>query len=241
MRKTTQTVVVAACLVLAVALVGCAKAPQPEGGPGPTPPGPARTPQTAAPAEEAGPAPSTLAEAVKARAELESYEMAMVLPDGKKVTQLVKLEDGEMARAKVITEGDEWMLVDRTESVIYAYSPEMETAMKMPMEGGEGEGTEMPTIDVDSFDPAVPIVGSETIDGTDCWVMDTTLKQEEKESKVWVGKEDGLLRQVEAEGEVVKFTYDKINAVPDSEFELPEGIEIMDMSEMMKGVGEEAE
>jgi len=29
--------------------------------------------------------------------------------------------------------------------------------------------------------------------------------------------------------------------VPDSEFELPEGIEILDMAEMMKGMGEETQ
>jgi len=232
-RRVTQQAI-AACLVLAVVLVGCTKAPGPEGGPGPTPAGPARTPQAEAPADESGAAPSTLGEAVNARAELESYEMAMVLPDGKKATQLVKLEDGETARVKVITEGEEWMLVDRTEGVIYAYSPDMEAAIKLPPEVSKGEESKTVTIDVDSFDPAVPIVGSETIDGTDCWVVDATLGEEKKETKVWVGKEDGLLRQVEREGEVVKFTYDKINAVPDSEFELPEGIKIMDTDEMIK-------
>ncbi len=238
MPKTTQTVAVVACLVLlAVVLAGCTKAQPPATGPGPMPAGrPA-----GAPPGEVGAEPSTLAEVVAAREELESYEMTISLPEGDKVTQLVKLEDGELVRAKMITEGDEWMLVDKAEGVIYTYSPEMQAAVKLPMESGEGEGTEMPTIDVDSFDADAAIVGSETIDGVDCWVVDTIVKEEGNEAKVWVGKEDGLLRQAEAEGKVIKFTYDKINAVPDSEFELPEGIEILDMAEMMESMGEETQ
>ena len=228
MPKTTQTVAVVACLVLlAVVLAGCTKAQSPATGPGPMPAGrPA-----AGPPGEAGVEPSTLAEAVAAREGLESYKMTMTIPGEKEITQLVKLEDGELVRAKIITEGDKWMLLDKAEGVIYAYSPEMEAAVKLPMESGEGEGTEMPTIDVDSFDTDAAIVGSETIDGVDCWVVDTIVKEEEKEAKIWVGKEDGLLRQAESEGKAIKFTYDKINAVPDSEFELPADIEIMDMSE----------
>ena len=238
MPKTTQTVAVVACLVLlALVLAGCTKAQPPATGPGPMPAG---RPAVAPPAE-VGAEPGTLAEAVAVREGLQSYEMTMTIPDEEKITQLVKLEGGELVGVKMIMGGDEWMLVDKAEGVIYAYSPEMEAAVKLPMESGEGEGTEMPTIDVDSFDADAAIVGSETIDGVDCWVVDTTVKVEGNEAKIWVGKEDGLLRQAEAEGEVIKFTYDKINAVPDSEFELPEGIEIIDMAEMMEGMGEETQ
>jgi len=242
MSKTTQTVAVVTCLVLlTVVLAGCTKAQPPAAGPGPMPAAGPPVPQAAAPAGEAGVEPGTLAEAVAVREGLQSYEMTIAIPDEKEITQLVKLENGELVGVKVIVAGDEWMLMDKAEGVIYAYSPELETVMKMAMEGGEDEGTEMPTIDVDSFDADAAIVGSETIDGVDCWVVDTIVKEEGNEAKVWVGKQDGLLRQAEAEDKVIKFTYDKINAVPDSEFELPEGIEILDMAEMMKGMGEETQ
>lgn len=232
MHKTIQTVGVAACLVLlAVLLVGCTKAPPTGTGPAPAPVRPPRAPGAA------GGEPSTLAEAVKAREGLQSYEMTITLPDGEKVTQLAKLEGGEMVRMKIEQE-DGWVLVDKTEGVIYAYSSEMEAVMKLPIEGGEGEGTEMPTIDVDSFDTNAAIVGSETLDGVDCWVVDTTAKEQEEEAKVWVSKADGLLRQVQHDDEVMKVEYAKMNAVPDSEFELPKGLEIMDMSEMLEGLGE---
>ncbi len=47
-------------------------------------------------------------------------------------------------------------------------------------------------------------------------------------------KKYGLPRQMEAEGKVVKLKYEAINAVPDSEFQLPAGTKVQDMADAMK-------
>lgn len=161
----------------------------------------------------------------------------MTSPEGETITQVVKLEAGEPVRMKIEQE-EGWVMMDMAEKVMYMYSPEAGGVLKMPMDGGEG-AEEMPVIGTENFETDVPILSSDTLDGVECWVVETLLEEKDEASKVWIDKEYGLLRQAQQGEEIVKFAYDKINAVPDSAFELPEGIEFMDMSEMLEGMMQE--
>jgi len=234
MRKTVQTVGLAVIMLLAVVLlVGCPKAPPVGEGVGPPP----VRPTTGPPAGQAVSEPGTLAEAMKVRAALTSYEVTMTSPEGETITQVVKLEAGEPVRMKIEQE-EGWMIMDMAEKMMYMYSPEAGGALKMPMDVGEG-AEEMPVIGTEDFETDVPIMSSDTLDGVECWVVETLLEEKDEASKVWIDKEYGLLRQAQQGEEIVKFAYDKINAVPDSAFELPKGVEVMDMSEMLEGMMQE--
>jgi len=232
MRKTVQTVGLAVIMLLVVVLLaGCPKAPPAGEGVGPPP---ARA-TTGPPAGQAVSEPGTLAEALKVRAALTSYEVTMTIPEGETVTQVVKLEAGEPVRMKIEQE-EGWVIMDIAEKVMYMYSPEADGVLKMPMDVGEG-AEEMPVVGPENFETDVPILGSDTLDGVECWVVETLLLEEKDEaSKVWIDKEYGLLRQAQQGEEIVKFEYDKINEEPYSAFELPEGVEVMDMSEMLEGM-----
>ncbi len=228
MRGMTRIAVPVAGVLAVLMAVGCAKqaAQAPQAG------RPAVSKPAAKP-RQAPAAPQTLGEALKGRKPINSYEFTMTSPEGNIVTQLVKLADGKPVRMKM-THGDEWVLVDLSEKVLYAYSPQQKAAMKMAIEGDktpEGEPIHVPT--PDDYDASASIVGSDTIDGSECWVVASTVKGAQEIGKVWVDKQYGLVRQVKLGSEVMKFTYSRINQVPDSEFELPQGVKVMDMGGMM--------
>ena len=112
--------------------------------------------------------------------------------------------------------------------------------MKLPWGEMAGEDEELPVRSADEFDPEVAITGGETVEDVPCWVFETTAEEEEAAAvKVWLGKEYGPVRQVEQDGELTTFDYRRINAVPDSEFEVPEGVQIMDMAEAMQEMMQE--
>ena len=169
-----------------------------------------------------------------------SYQVTMTttMPDGKSVAQLVKLQDGRPVKAKFADpDGDGLVLVEMDEQVMYMYSPKDNRAMKMELsamkpEEGQGRGVEAVVLGPDSIVSGVALKTTQTLDGVECWVVETTTTPAEGESeqaKIWVDQATGLPVQVEGGGEVTKLAYDRFNEVPDSEFELPEGIEIVDM------------
>jgi len=47
------------------------------------------------------------------------------------------------------------------------------------------------------------------------------------------------MRKGDADGEAMVFKYDRINEVPDAEFELPEGVEVTDLADIMGGAKED--
>ena len=227
--------VVVLTLSLAVLLLGCPKrGPEPGEVTGPAGPRPAAGPEQVPSAEKPAATPETLAEAIDSRQMITSYEMTMTNPEGQTITQLMKFAEGKPVRMKM-THENEWVIMDMAERVMYAYSSEQKIAMKIAMEGEDGaEGEQMPAPTVDEFDSATPITGTETLDGVACWVMEAAPQGEAEKVKIWIDRDYSLIRQMQAGEELVKFEYDRINAVPDSEFNLPKGVKVMDMGEMME-------
>jgi outer membrane lipoprotein-sorting protein len=83
-----------------------------------------------------------------------------------------------------------------------------------------------------SFDPAEvarfnPTTSSTKLGGLDCWLVEWK-NEGGDQMKVWVDKQYGLARQSVTSGGTITFTYSKINAIPDSEFELPSGLKVTD-------------
>ena len=179
--------------------------------------------------------PATVGDALKGREAVTSYEVTVTPASGRPVTQLVKLDEGKPARMKM-DEGEQWVIVDMTEETMYAYDPQQRAALKLSLAEGGMEDEDMPVRSADEFDPEVAITGGESVDEVACWVFETTGEEEAEAAKVWLDKEYGLVRQIEQAGELTKFDYSRINAVPDSEFEVPEGVKVMDMAEMMQGM-----
>ncbi len=162
-----------------------------------------------------------------------SYEMKMIPPaelDEEPMSMLFKMAGGKPANVKIVhPEGQGWMLADYEAKAMYVYNAEENKAMKMPLDVDQ-EGKV--TVPGDFVDTDATVTGTETVDGVRCWVHSSSVGGET--GKVWVSMKDGLPRQVEDQHGITRFEYLRINAVSDSEFELPAGVQIVDMKDMMQ-------
>lgn len=170
--------------------------------------------------------PSSVADLNALRTSVTSYEMTMNAPGAPTHTQLVKLVNGEMAKMKMTMPGG-WTLMDFEKKETITVMGGM--AMKMPLQQGQGDVGLSPK-DLG----AGTIVGSETVDGVDCTVVQATV--DGKSSKAWIGTADGLVRKAEGPSGVVTMTYSRINAVPDTDFAIPADLKVRDMGGLMKGL-----
>jgi hypothetical protein len=157
-----------------------------------------------------------------------SYEMTSVPPQGEEsMTMLFKM-DGKTPQKVKMMQPDGWMIVDMEANATYAYEPSQGMIMKMPLAGAQG-GVPDPS---EYIDPDAQVLGRERLDGTTCWVIASQVGN--LESKVWVGADDGLPRQFETDEGLTRFVYSRINKIKDSEFDLPSGLEVVDMVKMMQ-------
>lgn len=231
---------VSAVVLVLILLAGCPllkarqivqKVPAPANG------GAAPAAGPAVPANEVGATPAGVAgpgaELVGKRAGLKSYVMTMVMDGKPGMKQYMKFANGKLVRMKTDLGGQGgWMYLMAYKGVSYIYDAKAKTAMQMQAGGEEAQKkTESLPGAPDVPDPEELAKtgakwGTETVDGVGCWVVQTTFAGQE--SKVWLDKKYGLVRQMQAGDKLIKHQYDKINAVPDSEFDLPPGTKVVD-------------
>ena len=161
---------------------------------------------------------------------LKSYEVTIKTSNGPQVNQIVKLKEGQMLKFKMATNMG-WTIVDVAGKATYTCMGK--NCMKMPYNEESVDGPKSFTPTDFKKDGKTKTVGTEKIDNVECLVLET--EEDGKKHKVWIGY-DGLTRKLEGDGNTVTMTYSKINAVPDKDFEIPEGIKIRDMSKMMRGL-----
>lgn len=159
------------------------------------------------------------------------YEM-ITTQQGKIITQKVWLKKNKM-RTEMTTGGQTIvMLLDMETKTIYQYLPSQNTAFKMQSDKNTSESTLSPIEEMKSILNYNPVVkGTEMIDGKNCLVVE--YKANGTEIKSWFWKEKGfpLKMEITVNGEKVVVEYKNIEFVdiPDSMFELPKGVKIMEM------------
>jgi hypothetical protein len=139
--------------------------------------------------------------------------------------------DGEQATKMRIEQdtpqGTEVMVMDFDGGEMVSYNSETKEGFSVPVSEQEAADAPMPW---DEYDQDAKVTGSETINGVECWVVETDAAGPEEESAtVWIGKEDGLMRQIKQGEETVNFTIEDVNSVPESEFVVPDDIEVTEM------------
>ncbi len=165
---------------------------------------------------------------------------------------VIQGENMRMEMTDPDTETTSITIVNADEDVMYIYDPEENTAYEMDMSYEEPEmdlDDELDEdlmedddwVDDDEVDPtafadefwgdSIEYVGQEQVDGKDCHVF--AFKDEDEEGKVWIWKEYGFpLRweEIDADGEemIVEYRNVVVGEVPAEEFQLPEGVEIID-------------
>ena len=181
-------------------------------------------------AEEGIPA-SSLTEILATAKDLPSYTLDMVTsyPGGEAVTARLWIKDGSR-KLESAAEGETmiYLLQAATQSS-YIYFPESKTGMQLDWNTAQTTAEGMlgeQLTDLETHQPT--IVGEEILDGKDCLVTQWTT--EGAEGKSWIWMEYGLPIRTEmtVEGETIitELKNIQIGNIADSEFELPDDIQI---------------
>lgn len=183
----------------------------------------------AAGAEAAGDVAETLADAVKNWPSSFIMKATIEYKDsGRTESPTVAYKMGDMKPLKMKVEMPEGgMILDHEERAMYTWDASSGRAMKMELTDEESAGEEP----YGQVDPDARITGSETIDGVDCWVVETT-SDGGVTTKTWFAKENGLVRRTESSEVLANYQYEQVGSMPDSEFELPEGMTVQEMPAM---------
>jgi hypothetical protein len=155
------------------------------------------------------------------------YDMVTSAPGQAQFTTSFWIESPNM-RSEMEAEGETVvMLVNNEEKSLYMYMPEQNMAMKMAYEPSESALEE--TIQVTEYEPVV--TGTETLDGKLCLVVEHS--NAGNRVKTWIWKEKGFPLKVEtvtSEGAmVVEYKNISFDDIPDEMFEIPAGVNIMDI------------
>lgn len=186
--------------------------------------------------EEGETSESSLTEILATAKDLPSYALDIVTsyPGGEAMTARLWVKDGSR-KMESTAEGKTmiYLLQEATQSS-YVYFPESKTGMQLDWDTAQTTAKGMlgeQLTDPETFQPT--IVGEEILDGKDCLVTQWT--REGTEGKSWIWKEYGLpIRTettVEGETSVAEFKNIQIGNVADSEFELPNDIQITSLSQ----------
>ncbi len=160
------------------------------------------------------------------------YDMIMTSQGMPSMTQKVWLKKNKM-KTEATMEGQTMIyLTDMDTKTMYTYMPAQNMAMKTAMKIDFSNDTKPATESTESIEKYKPVViGTETLDGKVCTVVEYTT--EEGKIKSWIWKEKGFSIRMEmttAEGKViVEYKNIEFANIPDSMFELPAGVEITEM------------
>ncbi|GEM_PF-4699154 len=139
--------------------------------------------------------------------------------EAKVIVATVKM--GDRGPEKIKTEVQKSTgLIDFAESSMCMWETGSTTAVKMQIPKEAANPYE-------DMDLSAKVVGEDVVDNVECWVTEST--KDEAQVRTWWRKEDGLIRRTEADGTVSLIRYEQIGSVPDSEFELPEGMTVKEM------------
>jgi len=165
-----------------------------------------------------------------ARSAVKSYKVTMQ-QGAQKITQYVKMKDGKPSRMRMET-GQAWVLVQIDTKSVFLYNPQQKVAMKTTTD--KGAMADQSTLDdIEMIQKGNPKVTSDKLDGADCWIVSMTAKNQ---ATVWIDKKQGLIRQLKQKNITVKLKVEDVNAVADSQFELPADTKVQDMSETGKNI-----
>lgn len=170
-----------------------------------------------------------------------SYDYVMEQTiDGNKVKMTGKVfSSGQKTRNESAIDGQKMIVItDGEAKVMYNYNPGQNSAMKISFDGNKGANTPA-KFDGKTDAAKVKILGTDTYDGIKCKILSIEGERGEA-TKMWVREDYGLPVKIETVMPNGKMTMEhknmKIGPQPAELFKLPSGVEITDMSEMMKNI-----
>lgn len=171
-----------------------------------------------------------------------SFDMVMT-SEGKEMSRGKTWIKGKKSKMQFTTETGEnaIMYVNGEENAAYHYLPDQNIATKIDFARAEAQSGNSPldySEELGKDNARYKELGEETVNGYSCKVLEVT--EGEDAAKVWVSKDYGIPARVEtkADGHVITMDYSniRIGDIPDSEFKLPAGAQVVDMADMMKNM-----
>jgi hypothetical protein len=151
------------------------------------------------------------------------------LPSPRSMVKAVKLDGGRVTKVRTEVDG-RCTITDVANRAVYHYEPRSNRAWTKPLPDTFVEGIQLTNSggpDLRQLSATAPVTRSETLDGAKCWVIEAPAGADDPSPRrYWVDAVTGLVRQVQIGERRGRLRYSQINAVPDSEFELPSGTRI---------------
>lgn len=220
-------------IVLSIALLaGCATSEKPPATSTPSPPQTeeSTTPSPATEPETTQPSGETLDDILSLASSIESVKFDMVVTSTEisSMTTTVWLKDQKM-KTKTTSEGQTIInILDQEDQTMYTYMPDQNMAFMMTYDQAQTSPID-DTQNINQYNPQN--VGTETIDGKVCMVVEYTVQ--DTSITTWIWKEYGFpvkVLSVTAQGTTtIEYKDIDFTNIPDSEFQLPDGVQIMDL------------
>jgi len=233
-------------IVLSIALLaGCATSEKPPATSTPSPPqteesSQATTPSPATEPETTQSSGETLDDILGLASSIESVKFDMVVTSTEisSMTTTVWLKEQKM-KMKTASEGQTIItILDQEAQTMYTYMPDQNMAFMMTYDQAQASPID-DTQNINQYNPQN--VGTETIDGKVCMVVEYTVQ--DVSVTTWIWKEYGFpikVVSVTAQGTTtIEYKNIDFTNIPDSEFQLPAGVQIMDFSSLCQSMSRE--
>ncbi len=169
-----------------------------------------------------------------------SYDYTLTSKDGN-MTGKVWMQ-GKMMKSETVMAGQKMIsYIDGSTNTFITYNPADNTAVKITSQP-TGASTETPTDFTDDIDTAkIKVLETTTYEGFKCKVVEIADKDGKIINKAWISVDYGVPLRIETTdpvngNTVMEYKNLKVEAVPAETFKLPAGVEVTDMSEMMKNL-----
>ena len=156
------------------------------------------------------------------------YDLVITTPEGV-TTGKVYWEEGKM-RTEMTVIGERVIAITREDwGEVYIYYPDRGTIYKMIFTGSELETPLEKSEDVPM--DTVEVIGTETVDGEPCMVVEYTAEGATVRAWIWTQYGIALKVRLTSDGKVIttEFKNVVVGDVPDDLFEVPPGIEIIEI------------
>lgn len=230
MKRISFTFLMLCLIVVSLGLTGCG------GGKQDAAPSAQTTPAPAAKQETGG----DLFSKVKKMPDM-SYDFAMIADDTN-LKGKVWISGKKMKTEMTIENNKTISIVDGDAKVAYLYYPTEGTAMKTAYDEKAAQMVPTSKQFIDEMDASqVKVLETVTYEGVKCKVMLVKDKTSKAETKLWIWEEYGVALRIEAIDSdggkmVMEHTNIKMGAPPAETFQLPAGVKVTDMAEMMKNL-----
>ena len=169
-----------------------------------------------------------------------SYDMHVTGPDGTKIVSVLYIKGTKMRTETMIQDQQVIMLGD-SEGVMYTYYPDQDTAMKIDMSSEEVEESieQTPAQMLEEVMDSVKIIGEEKVDDKLCTVAEYKMADQGLTQTMWLWQKYGIPIKIVTETSqgttTIEYRNIEFGNIPDSMFELPSGVQVMDIESIMQG------